>query len=128
MQEVYLIQEFIEGKDLTNEICPGKKFSEAEVIQLLRDVLEILVYVHDNKVIHRDIKPDNIMRRKDGKLVLIDFGAIKQINTTTAMKSGSTTRTIRISTPGYTPLEQAMGKPKFSSDIYALGMTVYQYY
>jgi serine/threonine protein kinase len=125
-ENFYLIQEFIEGKDLTNEISPGKKLSEAEVIQLLRDVLEILVYVHDNRVIHRDLKPANIMRRKDGKLVLIDFGAIKQINTTIAMKSGSTTRTIRIGTPGYTPLEQAMGKPKFSSDIYALGMTAIQ--
>ncbi|WP_413175455.1 tetratricopeptide repeat protein [Anabaena azotica] len=125
-EDFYLIQEFIEGKDLTNEISPGKKLSECDVIQLLRDVLEILVYVHDNKVIHRDIKPDNIMRRKDGKLVLIDFGAIKQINTTIAMKSGSTTRTIRIGTPGYTPLEQAMGRPKFSSDIYALGMMAIQ--
>jgi serine/threonine-protein kinase len=126
-EDFYIIQEFIEGKDLTNEISPGKKLSEIDVIQLLKDTLEILVYVHDNKVIHRDIKPDNIMRRKDGKLVLIDFGAIKQINTTTAaIKSGSTTRTIGIGTRGYTPLEQAMGKPKFSSDIYALGMTAIQ--
>ncbi|MGM3305586.1 tetratricopeptide repeat protein [Anabaena sp. WFMT] len=125
-QEFYLIQELIDGYDLTQEISPGKKLSESEVIKLLQDVLEILVYVHGNKVIHRDIKPANIMRRKDGKLVLIDFGAIKQINTTIAMKSGSTTRTIRIGTPGYTPLEQAMGKPKFSSDIYALGMTAIQ--
>ncbi|MEA5552931.1 WG repeat-containing protein [Anabaena cylindrica UHCC 0172] len=125
-EDFYIIQEFIEGKDLTNEISPGKKLSESDVIQLLRDILEILVYVHDNKVIHRDIKPDNIMRRKDGKLVLIDFGAIKQINTTIAMKSGSTTRTINIGTWGYKPLEQARGKPKFSSDIYALGMIAIQ--
>ena len=125
-EDFYIIQEFIEGKDLTNEISPGKKLSENDVIQLLRDVLEILVYIHENKVIHRDVKPDNIMRRKDGKLVLIDFGAIKQINTTIAMKSGSTTRTIGIGTWGYKPLEQARGKPKFSSDIYALGMTAIQ--
>ncbi|MFM6005323.1 MAG: tetratricopeptide repeat protein [Sphaerospermopsis kisseleviana] len=125
-EDFYLIQEFIEGKDLSNEICPGKKLSEAEVIQLLRDVLEILVYIHDNRVIHRDIKPANIMRRKDGRLVLIDFGAIKQINTTIAMKSDYTTRTIRIGTQGYIPIEQAIGKPKFSSDIYALGMTAIQ--
>jgi serine/threonine protein kinase len=125
-EDFYLIQEFIEGKDLSNEICPGKKLSEAEVIQLLRDVLEILVYIHDNRVIHRDIKPANIMRRKDGRLVLIDFGAIKQINTTIAMKSDYTTRTILIGTQGYIPIEQAIGKPKFSSDIYALGMTAIQ--
>jgi eukaryotic-like serine/threonine-protein kinase len=121
-----LIQEFIDGYDLTQEISPGKKLIEGDVIQLLQDVLEILVYVHENKFIHRDIKPANIMRRKDGKLVLIDFGIVKQINTTIALKSGFTTRTIGIGTAGYMPLEQAMGKPKFSSDIYALGMTAIQ--
>jgi tetratricopeptide (TPR) repeat protein len=67
------------------------------------------------------------MRRKDGKLVLIDFGIVKQINTTIAMKSGSTKRTKPlIGTLGYMPIEQAIGKPKFSSDIYALGMTAIQ--
>jgi serine/threonine-protein kinase len=77
-----------------------------------------LVYVHENKVIHRDIKPANIMRRKDGKLVLIDFGIVKQINNTITMKSGSTKRTKPlIGTLGYMPIEQAIGKPKFSSDI-----------
>ncbi|MBD2626493.1 protein kinase domain-containing protein [Trichormus variabilis] len=125
-KEFYLIQEFIDGYDLTQEISPGKKLNESDVIQLLRDVLEILVYVHDKKFIHRDIKPANIMRRKDGKLVLIDFGIVKQINTTIALKSGFTTRTIGIGTAGYMPLEQAMGKPKLSSDIYALGMTAIQ--
>ena len=125
-QEFYLIQELIDGYDLSQEISPGKKLTESEVIQLLRDVLEILVYVHENKVIHRDIKPANIMRRKDGKLVLIDFGAVKQINTTITMKSGFTSSTISIGTVGYMPLEQAGCKPKLSSDIYALGMTAIQ--
>jgi serine/threonine-protein kinase len=122
-KDFYLIQEFIDGYDLTQEISPGKKLSEDDVIQLLRDVLEILVYVHENKVIHRDIKPANIMRRKDGKLLLIDFGVVKQINTTIAMKSGLTSRTISIGTHGYMSPEQGFGKPKLSSDIYALGMT-----
>ncbi|MBD2145047.1 MULTISPECIES: serine/threonine-protein kinase [Sphaerospermopsis] len=122
-QNFYLIQEFIDGYDLTQEITPGKNLSEGDVIQLLRDVLEILVYVHENKVIHRDIKPANIMRRKDGKLVLIDFGVVKQINTTIAMKSGLTSKTVGVGTHGYMPPEQGFGKPKYSSDIYALGMT-----
>ncbi|MTJ09440.1 MULTISPECIES: tetratricopeptide repeat protein [unclassified Anabaena] len=122
-QDFYLIQEFIDGYDLTQEITPGKKLNEGEAIQFLRDVLEILVYVHENKVIHRDIKPANIMRRKDGKLVLIDFGVVKQINTTIAMKSGLTSKTVGVGTHGYMPPEQGFGKPKLSSDIYALGMT-----
>ncbi|MDB9483697.1 serine/threonine-protein kinase, partial [Dolichospermum circinale CS-537/05] len=122
-QDFYLIQEFIDGYDLTQEISLGKKLSEGDVIQLLRDVLEILVYIHENKVIHRDIKPANIMRRKDGKLVLIDFGVVKQINTTIAMKSGLTSKTVGVGTHGYMPPEQGFGKPKLSSDIYALGMT-----
>ncbi|MBD2693391.1 protein kinase domain-containing protein [Anabaena catenula] len=126
-QEFYLIQELIDGYDLTQEISPGKKLSEDDVIQLLRDILEILAYVHDNKVIHRDIKPANIMRRKDGKLVLIDFGIVKQINTNIALKSGFTSSSIiNIGTWGYMPSEQAIGKPKLSSDIYALGMTAIQ--
>jgi hypothetical protein len=125
-EELYLIQEFIDGYDLRQEISPGKKLSEGDVIQLLRDVLEILVYVHENRVIHRDIKPANIMRRKDGKLVLIDFGVVKQINTTIAIKSGSTSRTSGFGTVGYMPIEQAIGKPKLSSDIYALGMIAIQ--
>jgi serine/threonine protein kinase len=123
-QQFYLIQELIDGYDLTQEIIPGKKLSENDVIQLLRDILEILVYVHENKVIHRDIKPANIMRRKNGKLVLIDFGLVKQINNTIALKSGFTSRTVGIGTYGYMPSEQGYGKPKLSSDIYALGMTV----
>ena len=122
-EELYLIQEFIDGYDLRQEISLGKKLSEGDVIQLLRDVLEILVYVHENKVIHRDIKPANIMRRKDGKLVLIDFGVVKQINTTIARNSGLTSKTIGIGTYDYMPIEQGYGKPKLSSDIYALGMT-----
>jgi serine/threonine protein kinase len=122
-EELYLIQEFIDGYDLRQEISPGKKLSEGDVIQLLRDVLEILVYVHENKVIHRDIKPANIMRRKDGKLILIDFGVVKQINTTIARNSGLTSKTMGIGTYDYMPIEQGYGKPKLSSDIYALGMT-----
>ncbi|MBD1219195.1 MAG: tetratricopeptide repeat protein, partial [Aphanizomenon flos-aquae Clear-A1] len=125
-KDFYLIQEFIDGYDLTQEISAGKKLSEGDVIKLLRDVLEILVYVHENKVIHRDVKPANIMRRKDGKLVLIDFGVVKQINTTIAMKSGFTSKTVGVYTEGYTPAEQKAGKPKLSSDIYALGMTAIQ--
>ncbi|MBW4679487.1 MAG: SUMF1/EgtB/PvdO family nonheme iron enzyme [Microcoleus vaginatus WJT46-NPBG5] len=123
-QEFYLIQEFIEGHDLSKELSPGKKLSETYAIKLLQETLEILAYVHQNNIIHRDIKPQNIMRRKDGKLMLIDFGAVKEIGTQKTILSRQTSRTVSIGTLGFMPSEQAMGKPKPSSDIYALGKTV----
>ncbi|MFM6746425.1 MAG: protein kinase domain-containing protein [Dolichospermum sp.] len=118
-QEFYLVQELVDGHDLTEEIQPGRKFTETEVIEILREILEILVYVHQEGVIHRDIKPSNLMRRKsDGKIVMIDFGAVKQI--TTSFNKGQ--KTISIGTEGYMPVEQDLGNPKLCSDIYAVGM------
>ncbi|HEY9298391.1 MAG TPA: serine/threonine-protein kinase [Phormidium sp.] len=126
-QEFYLIQELIEGNDLSKELTPGKQFSESYVIKLLQDILEILAFVHQNNVIHRDIKPSNIMlRKRDGKLVLIDFGIVKEIGTMVMNAPRQTSRTVAIGTPGYMPSEQALGRPKLSSDIYAVGMTAIQ--
>lgn len=122
--EFYLVQELIEGHNLTQEITEGKRWSEAEVIKLLEELLEVLAFVHQNNVIHRDIKPSNIMRRnRDGKLVLIDFGAVKEVSTLATNTQKTTTRTIGIGTWGYMPSEQALGKPRLSSDVYAVGMT-----
>jgi serine/threonine protein kinase len=127
-QEFYLVQEYIEGHDLTDEIPPQRsKLSEAEVTQLLREILEALEFVHQQKIIHRDIKPANIRRRKsDGKIVLIDFGAVKQIATKPTNQQGTVTFTLPIGTPGYMPDEQEKGYPKLSSDIYAVGMLAIQ--
>ena len=75
--------------------------------------------------IHRDIKPANIIRRKsDQRLVLIDFGAVKQISNRLIDNHGQATSTIGIGTQGYMPSEQSSGLPGFYSDIYALGVTV----
>ena len=121
-QEFYLVQELIEGDDLSQEITPGKQLSEEQVISLLQDILETLEFVHQQNVIHRDINPRNLIRRKpDNRLILIDFGAVKQV-TTQVIKGGKTSFTIAIGTPGYRPSEQANGNPKLSSDIYAVGM------
>ena len=120
--EFYLVQYFIAGHDLTKELIPGKKLSESYTITLLHNILEILAIVHQQKVIHRDIKPDNLMRRQDGKIVLIDFGAVKEISTIVVNAQGQTSLTIAIGTPGYMPSEQAKGKPRFASDIHAVGM------
>ena len=121
---LYIVQEFIKGKDLTNEIYPGRRLSEDYVCELLRDVLEVLSFVHQQGVIHRDIKPQNLMRRReDGKIFLIDFGAVKQLGTLVVNTQGEIGSSVAIGTPGYMPSEQSLGKPCFASDIYAVGMT-----
>ncbi|MCW6035146.1 serine/threonine protein kinase [Spirulina subsalsa FACHB-351] len=119
--EFYLVQEYIEGHDLEKELPLGHKLDELTVIALLRDILQVLKFVHDQKVIHRDIKPANIRRREDGKIVLIDFGAVKQIGEHLETFD-KTLLTVSIGTPGYIPGEQAQGKPKLSSDVYSVGI------
>lgn len=122
-QEFYLVQEFIEGHELRQELPIGQKISEGQVLGLLREILEVLVFVHQQDVIHRDIKPSNLIRRKqDGKIVLIDFGAVKQIGNQLITSHSQTSLTIAVGSLGYMPSEQIAGKPRFSSDIYAVGM------
>jgi serine/threonine protein kinase, bacterial len=121
-QEFYLVQEYVPGHPLSKELTNGTKWGDRQVIELLQEVLEILVFIHGQGVIHRDIKPDNIMRRSsDRRLVLIDFGAIKQVRNQ-QVAHGQHTMTVAIGTPGYMPIEQASGNPRASSDIYSLGM------
>jgi eukaryotic-like serine/threonine-protein kinase len=122
-QEFYLVQEYIEGHDLSQEIVTGTQLSEAYVIKLLHDILEVLTVVHQQNLIHRDLKPSNIRRRKsDGKIVLIDFGAVKEVTTQIVNPQGQINYTSFIHTLGYAPSEQLKGKPTFSSDIYAVGV------
>ncbi len=127
-EQFYLVQEFIEGKDLGQaEIVPGKRWSEEEVIAFLQEMLEILAFVHQNRVIHRDIKPSNLIRRiSDGKIVLIDFGAVKEITNMTLTEGQGQLLTVAVGTPSYMPSEQQRGDPRFNSDIYALGITAIQ--
>ncbi|MEN9272919.1 MAG: serine/threonine-protein kinase [Gloeomargarita sp. DG_1_5_bins_55] len=121
--EFYLAQEFIEGHPLSQEIKRGMPWPQDKVVRLLADVLGTLEFVHQNGVIHRDIKPDNLIRRKsDGKLVLIDFGAVKEIQDPKVAAQQRTGATVAIGTVGYAPAEQAQGKPQFASDIYSLGI------
>jgi serine/threonine protein kinase, bacterial len=128
-QEFYLVQEFIEGYTLSEELVPGETWSEGQVVQLLDEVLSILEFVHQQGVIHRDIKPDNIIRRRsDNKLVLVDFGAVKQLRATAYTRTAGIqhSATVAIGTPGYMPTEQGQGKPRPNSDIYALGIIAIQ--
>jgi serine/threonine protein kinase len=121
-REFYLVQEYIQGHTLSKELTNGSKWIDRQVIELLDEVLDILVFIHGQGVIHRDIKPDNIMRRdRDRRLVLIDFGAIKQVRNQQATQ-GQHTMTVAIGTPGYMPIEQSSGNPRASSDLYSLGV------
>ena len=120
----YIIQEYIDGHDLRTEIFAGQRLSEGYVIKFLQDILEALAFVHTQGVIHRDIKPANLMRRKeDGKISLIDFGAVKEIGSIILNSQGQITPSLIIGSPGYMPTEQGIGQPCYASDIYAVGMT-----
>jgi serine/threonine protein kinase, bacterial len=125
-REFYLVQEYISGSTLQQEVKRSGPFSEAGVKQFLSEVLPMLQYIHGQQVIHRDIKPANLIRRsQDKKLVLIDFGAVKdQVNPVRAGASEQTALTAyAIGTPGYAPPEQMAMRPVYASDIYALGVT-----
>jgi serine/threonine protein kinase, bacterial len=122
--DFYLVQEYIEGQSLADRIRNYGVFTETQVRQFLTDILPTLTYIHSKGIIHRDIKPDNIMvRQSDNKPVLIDFGAVKEIMTTVMIPSASTAKSIVIGTPGFMPMEQMSGRPVFASDLYALSLT-----
>lgn len=122
--EFFLVQDYIDGDDLAkSELAPGKRLSEAEVTKLLQGILEVLAFLHQQDVIHRDIKPQNMIRRRqDGKLFLIDFGAVKAFGTLITTLEGQKSGTVPIGTHGYMPSEQASGQPQLSSDVYAVGI------
>jgi serine/threonine protein kinase len=126
-QEFYLVEEFIDGNVLGEEIKNGQQWNETQVIKLLLDILIPLAFVHQHQVIHRDLKPANLIRRKqDSKIVLIDFGAVKEILSQATSFHGQSSLTVAIGTPGYAPNEQSNGKPTLSSDIYAVGIIAIQ--
>jgi len=119
----YLVQEFIDGQDLEEELKTKGTFSETEVIEIFREMLAVLKFVHENGSIHRDIKPSNIMRHRNGRLYLLDFGAVKQVSKTAGERSSRSSTGIY--SPGYAPPEQMRGgEVKASSDLYALAVTI----
>lgn len=120
-EEFYLVQEFIDGDDLSCEIKDGRSINEKQAINLVKEILGILAPLHQLNLIHRDIKPSNIIRRNsDGKLILIDFGAVKKI-TSTYVENNQLT--VCVGTKGYMPIEQEYyRKPTLASDIYAVGI------
>ncbi|MBW4615610.1 MAG: YARHG domain-containing protein [Desmonostoc vinosum HA7617-LM4] len=123
--QFYLVQEWVEGDTLTAILQKQGLFTESAVQELLISLLPTLEYVHSQQIVHRDIKPDNIIvRHHDCKPVLIDFGAVRESMGTVVNSQGNPTSSIVIGTPGFMPSEQAAGRPVYSSDLYSLGMTV----
>ncbi len=121
-QEFFLVQEFIEGENLEQEV-KQHLLSETKAIALLKEVLKILDFVHQQNVIHQDIKPSNIIRRSnDGQIFLIDFGVVKNITLPLEPQQSANSLKI-IGTQGYMPPEQLEGNPNVTSDLYALGKT-----
>ena len=134
----YLVQEFINGQNLTQELAYNGAFQEQQILELLQDLLPVLQYCHLRQVIHRDIKPENIIRRissvstsskqtqknsppvypEGGNLFLVDFGAAKVATYTALNRTGTS-----IGSPEYVAPEQMRGKAIFASDIYSLGVT-----
>jgi len=115
----YLVQEFIDGQNLKQELELSGAFDERQIRELLKSLLSVLEFIHSQQVIHRDIKPENIIRRRrDNQLLLVDFGAAKYA-TKTALSADGTV----IGSAGYAAPEQALGKATFASDIYSLGVT-----
>lgn len=123
----YLAQEFVEGALLSEEVHVGHQLSETKTVEIIEDVLETLCTVHDHHVIHRDIKPGNLIRRRsDRKIVLIDFGAVKQISSPAIEAPDPHSMTVAIGSLGYMPNEQLAGQPCLSSDVYAVGILALQ--
>ncbi|TRU31461.1 MAG: protein kinase [Microcystis aeruginosa Ma_MB_F_20061100_S20] len=115
----YLVQEYIEGQNLEQELQSEGVFNEEKIKHLLLEILPILDFIHAKRVIHRDIKPANIIRRtSDNKIILVDFGASKFITIANLSLTGTV-----IGSAGYIAPEQGNGKAINSSDLYGLGVT-----
>ncbi len=122
--EIYLVQEYVEGKSLAQLVQEGKHFSEQEVIRIARKLIRILEYLHSLSppIVHRDIKPGNITLSSEDHTYLIDFGAVK--DTMLSDYSKSTGVPTVVGTYGYMAIEQIEGRALPASDIYSLGMTL----
>ncbi len=122
-QFFYLVQEYIQGKTLEELVTEQGPFSEAETVEVMRSMLGILQFVHENGAIHRDVKPSNIMRHDNGQYFLLDFGTVKQVaqGSASGATMGSSTG---VFSAGFAPPEQMAGRAVYAStDLYSLGVT-----
>jgi serine/threonine protein kinase len=113
----YIVQEYIEGNPLNQIFKEGQCWSEQEAIRLLYSILKPLAFVHQTGIIHRDIKPDNLIKRNnDQEIVIIDFGGVKEEATGKS--------TVMYGTRGYMSVEQMSGNPQLNSDLYGVGIVI----
>lgn len=123
----YYVMEYIDGESLDSYIKKNGKLSEKESLSIIKEICSALSYMHANKMLHLDLKPKNIMRRKDGRIFIIDFGLAKQYDENGEPESSTT---LGMGTPGYAPIEQIYykkgGSFPVTLDIYALGATLYK--
>jgi serine/threonine protein kinase, bacterial len=123
-RQYYIVQEWIDGDTLSALVGKQGVLDEGRVRRILTDILPVFSYIHSRSIVHRDIKPDNIiLRHSDNLPVLIDFGAVREAMGTVINSQGKPTQSIVIGTPGYMPSEQSIGRPVYSSDLYSLGLT-----
>ncbi|MGB6013633.1 MAG: serine/threonine-protein kinase, partial [Nodosilinea sp.] len=117
----YLAQDLADGASLADWVEVGGRVDEAEARRIAAAVLEVLVYLHglNPPVIHRDIKPQNVIRRDDGHIYLVDFGAVQTVYRN-SLSQGSTV----VGTYGYMAPEQFRGQAVPATDLYGLGATL----
>ena len=118
---LYTVQEYIDGRNLAEILSEDGQWTEAQIRDLLTGILPVLQFVHENNVVHRDVKPENIIQRRTprgGQFVLVDFGIALYVTGTTLFKTG-----LGLGDPRFIAPEQLLGKANFSSDLYGLGLT-----
>lgn len=122
--EAYIVMTMVEGRNLSKVVDEnGGPLPEETVIGWLKQILNALAYCHNNGVVHRDLKPQNLLITADGVIYLIDFGIAKALNPA----HRTTITRVRLLTPGYAPPEQysVKGRADPRSDLYSLGAVAY---
>ena len=118
---IELSEEIAEGQSLAELVAAGERFAEAEVKRIATEVLQVLQYIHqlNPPIIHRDVKPQNLIRRQDGRILLVDFGAVQMV-----YRASTTMGSTVVGTYGYMAPEQFRGQAYPTTDLYGLGATL----
>lgn len=118
----YIVMQYIEGPSLQRLIAQGEKFSVQEITKLMEQVCSALDYAHQHGIVHRDIKPGNVLLDNNRKPYICDFG-VARVDTSTLTQSGTA-----VGTPSYMSPEQVMGKKiDKRSDIFSIGCILYEF-